>query len=151
MVNKVKNQKSESEVNIKQIEEQMKRAVADYRNLQARVVREKEEFAKYANERLLLAFLPVRDALEQALKQLGEKSGVELILKQFDDTLSQEGVYKIDVKAGSEFDPEIMQAVDSVKTESSKKKGKVVELYRAGFKYKERILRPVEVRVYIYK
>jgi len=144
----VEDQVKQAENRVKQAEDQMKRAVADYRNLQARVIREKEDFAKYANERLFLTFLPVRDALVRALKQLGETSGVELILKQFDDTLSQEGVIGIDIKSGAKFDPEIMEAIDSVKAESSKKVDVVVEVLRAGFKYKEHVLRPAEVRVY---
>lgn len=147
MVKKTKSQKH-TETDIKQIEDQMKRAVADYRNLQARVMREKEDFAKYANSKLITAFLPVRDALVRAGDHLEETSGVELILKQFDDTLSQEGVSKIELEAGSKFDPEIMEAIDGVKAESSKQEGLVAEVCREGFLYKEKVLRPAEVRVY---
>jgi len=152
MVKKIKYNKEDQvklvENRVKLAEDQMKRAVADYRNLQARVIREKEDFAKYANSKLITAFLPVRDALVRAIDHLEETSGVQLILKQFDDTLSQEGVSKIELEAGSKFDPEMMEAIDGIKAESGKKIGVVAEVLRAGFKYKERVLRPAEVRVY---
>ena len=47
-----------------------KRAQADYQNLKKETERERAEFMKYANERLLHDLLPMIDQLSLALKHL---------------------------------------------------------------------------------
>ena len=50
------------------------RALADYQNLAKQTARERQEFAKYANEQLILEFIPVYDNLKTSLKHADEKA-----------------------------------------------------------------------------
>ena len=53
---------------IAELEGQLLRAVADYRNLEKRFEDEKKEFVKYANRELLLRLIPAFDTLFLAEK-----------------------------------------------------------------------------------
>lgn len=132
----------------KELEDNWKRAVADYQNLKKRVEKEKEEFVKYANQRLLANLLPLYDALEKAAEHAGENNGATLIVKQLDGILVNEGVEKIEVDKGEKFDPETMEAVETEETKDEGRKDRVINVYRVGYKYRDRILRPAEVKVY---
>lgn len=134
----------ELETKIKELEENWKRAVADYQNLRKRLEKEKEEFVKYANQRLLKSLLSVWDGLDKASSQLKADAGIELILKQLGEILESEGIEKVEVRKGDKFDPATMEAIETVKRG---KKDTVVEVLREGFRYKERLLRPTEVKV----
>jgi molecular chaperone GrpE (heat shock protein) len=50
---------------------------------------------------------------------------------------------KVDVSVGDEFDPKIMDAVDSGQGE----KNKVLEIIRAGYLFKGKLVRPASVKV----
>lgn len=124
-----------------QLENQLKRSLADYQNLQKRVQEEKVNWIKMANKDLLLKMLPVLDTLMLAHKHLADK-GLELSINQFLQILKDEGVTKIET-VGQEFDPNTMEATGTTEGED----GKVVEEVRAGFIYYEAVLRPAQVIV----
>ncbi len=126
---------------IKDLEEKWKRALADYRNLEKRVKREKEDFVKFASARLIDKLLSVLDSLEKAVEHLNDK-GLKLVLDQFRAILKSEGVEEIKVK-GEQFDPETMDATEIVKG----KKDIVAEVTLKGYKLNNKILRPAKVKV----
>lgn len=149
MVKKVKSDEeiARLEKKIEEIENRWKRAAADYQNLKKRGEKERQEFTKYANIRLLNYLLPIYDALENAVEYSRENDGIELILNKFADLLKSEKVEKIEVEKGEKFDPEIMEAI---KTKQDKSKTNTVgKVLRSGFIFKDKLLRPVEVEVYI--
>ena len=125
----------------KDLEEKWKRALADYHNLEKRVEKEKEEFAQFANARLIDKLLNVLDDLERAVDHLGDK-GLKLILDQFKAVLASEGLSEIKAE-GEKFDPETMDAVKMVKG----KKDRVVEVILKGYKLNHKVLRPAKVKV----
>lgn len=125
----------------KELEENYLRALADYQNLSKRVEREKETFVKFANAVLILKMLPVLDNLERASEHLKDQ-GIELVLKQFKESLSSEGVTEITAH-GQEFNPELHEAVEKVKGEE----GRVVEVLEKGYKLGEKVIRPAKVKV----
>jgi len=131
----------------KQIDEltnNWKRALADYQNLEKRVMAEKQEFGNYANRELILKLLPVLDTLEKLETHL-KNEGLTLVLRQFRDILTKEGLEKIEV-LGKDFDPEEMECVDVVEGDEGRE-GKVVEETRPGYKFKGKILRVAQVVV----
>ena len=67
------------------------------------------------------------------------KKGVELVLKQFKDTLSSKGVEEIRA-LGETFDPELHEAVSSVQDDSKGEK-EIVQEYRKGYKIGTRVIR----------
>ena len=131
----------------KDFEEKYKRARADYVNLERRIKHQQEEFLQFANSVLILKLLPILDDLGKAVKNSGN-DGLKLVLKNFQEVLKSEGVEEIEVKVGGNFDPHIMECVITENTEDTEStEAKVSEVIRKGYKMKEKILRPVQVRV----
>lgn len=129
---------------------QLARALADYDNLRKRVEREREEFGKLANLRLVARFLPVFDMLEGAQKHLAD-SGLAITIERFVKVLKDEGFEKIEVAPGDEFDEEFHEAVEVVDKKSKGKKGegKISEVILTGWKLIDGpIIRPAKVKVF---
>lgn len=123
------------------VENQLKRAVADYRNLEKRMQEEKRENAKYANLDLLSKMIPAFDTLFLAAKYTNDE-GVKLTAKNLISILKEVGVEKIKSE-GEDFNPQLMEAIDVVDGEENK----VVEEVRPGFTLYGKLLRPVHVKV----
>lgn len=128
-------------VDHKELEEKYLRALADYQNLEKRVGREKETFVKFANAVLILKMLPVLDNLERAAEHLKDQ-GTELVMRQFKEALSSEGVTEIEAE-GQPFNPELHEAVEKIAGEE----GKVLAVVERGYKLGEKVIRPAKVRV----
>jgi len=129
------------EVEVKELTEKWKRALADYQNLEKRIDQEKKEFVNFASAALLDKLLPVLDSLEECHKHLKDR-GLVLILDQLKKVLESEGLKEIKVK-DEEFDPREMDAVEMVKGE----KNKVIEVVLKGYQLNDKILRPAKVKV----
>src|SRR5581483_1809746 len=123
------------------LEEKYLRALADYQNLEKRVAREKESFVKFSNAILILKMLPVLDNLERANEHLKDQ-GIELVIKQFKDALSSEGVTEIEAE-GQQFNPEHHEAVEKVQGEE----GKVVKVTERGYKMGDKVIRQAKVTI----
>lgn len=144
MVKKVEKKRKKDkklEAKIKDLTNKWKRGLADYRNLEKRVIKEKEDFRKFASAALLEKLLPVLDSLENCEKHLKDK-GLTLILEQFKKVLESEGLEEIKAE-GEGFNPEFMEAIEMVKGE----KNKVVEVVLKGYKLNKKVLRPAKVKV----
>ena len=128
-------------------EERYKRARADYVNLERRIKGQQEGFLQFANSVLILKLLPILDDLEKAAQKI-EDEGLGLILENLQGVLESEGVEEVKVKIGDKFDPEVMEctAADPPKADSEEE-AKVLEVIRKGYRMKEKVLRPVQVRV----
>ncbi len=138
----------ELEQRLSDLENQLKRAVADYRNLEQRVAQGRSELTNYVGAELIKRMLPVLDHLEQALMGIGEEEkksgwakGVELAVKEFQDILHREGLDQI--VADGQFDPSIHEAVDTRAGEDNK----ILEVARKGYKLNEKVVRPAQVVV----
>ncbi len=135
---------SESEdlrVKLVEFDNNYKRALADYQNLQKRVSEERRDLILAANKDLLLRILSVLDTLVLANHHDGSE-GLKVAIKQFLDVLKAEGVTQIET-AGKEFDPHLMEAVAI----DSGEENKVLEEMRSGFVLNEKVLRPAQVKV----
>lgn len=135
-----------------QAEEKHIRLYAEFENYKKRTSRENEEFKKYANESLLRELLGVLDNLDRAISHARDSEkgetlleGVEMTHKQFVDTLEKFGVTPIPA-AGEVFNPAVHQAVSQVETKDVAD-GVIAEVFREGFFFKERVLRPAMVVV----
>lgn len=124
-------------------EEKYKRARADYINLERRVRHQQEEFLSFANSVLITKLLPILDDLEKAVAG-SRDSGLKLVLKNLQKVLESEGVEEIEVNLGDKFDPHLMECTVA---EGDGEEIKVSEILRKGYKVKERVLRPAQVRV----
>src|SRR5579863_6806440 len=126
---------------VEEFQNNYKRALADYQNLQKRVQEEKSEWIRSGNKELILRILPVLDTLILAQQHVKDQ-GLEVSVQQFLDILRSEGVTKIET-VGHEFDPQLMECV----TTEEGDKNKVLREIRAGFMQYERVLRPAQVTV----
>ena len=142
-----KNQKNQDEdsqkqnLEFKNLENQLKRALADYQNLEKRIAGERQEWIKSSNKDLLLRLLPGLDSLLLAEKHTQDE-GVKISIKHFLETFEQVGVKKIET-VGQSFNPEFMEAVGTVEGEENK----VIEEVRTGYTLFDIILRPAQVIV----
>ncbi len=136
-----KNEKKIQDSELENLENQLKRALADYQNLEKRIASEKSEWIKISNKDLLLRLLPGLDSLLLAQKHTQDE-GVKVSIKHFLDVLELEGVKKIET-IGKDFDPKIMEAVSTKQGED----GKVLEELRAGYTIYDSVLRPAQVIV----
>jgi molecular chaperone GrpE len=118
-----------------------KRALADYKNLVERTNKEKKDFYEFANANLLTSLMPVYDSLEM-LAKFNQDQGLQLTVKQFKQILSEEGLKEIET-LGKDYDVNEMEAVEMVEGEN----GKVIEELSKGFYFKGKLLRPARVKV----
>jgi molecular chaperone GrpE len=129
--------------------DRLARLQAEFDNARKRAVREQQDFREFAAADVIKNFLPTLDNFERALKANADstefRNGIELIYRQFQDTLQKIGVQPI-VAVGQPFDPRVHEAVEMVDTYEVPDHHVVDELQR-GYKYKERLLRPAMVRV----
>ena len=72
--------------------------------------------------------------------------GFEMINNNFKQILSDEGVKRISVKCGDEFDPKYHEAFDTEWNEEYKENVILTEL-KGGYTYKDRVLRPTLVKI----
>jgi molecular chaperone GrpE len=132
------------------------RTYADFENYRKRMQRDLADFRKYANEQLALELLSVVDHLGLALKHASESSeagennsglrqGVELVYKQFRDTLEKFGVKPFNAE-GELFDPAKHDAMTQVSTAEAPE-NTVVEVFQEGYRYYDKILRHAKVGV----
>jgi len=143
MAKKIKKQEEIEELEKQKIEleEHLKRALADYQNLERRIALEKEDLVKSANRGLILRLLPALDALILA-QQHTKDEGVSLSIKKFLDILEKEGVKRIET-IGKKFDPKFMECVQTAEGEE----GIVIEEIKQGYTLGEKVLRAAQVIV----
>jgi len=147
MVSKIKmSKKNEKKVEqesteFANLENQLKRALADYQNLEKRIANEKSSWILASNRNLLLKLLPGLDSLLLAEKHTQDE-GVKLSIKHFLDILENEGVKKIET-VGKDFNPNLMEAITTQEGED----GKVLEEVRSGYMLFDSVLRPAQVIV----
>ena len=128
---------------IEELENQVKRTLADYRNLENRIQSERGEWILKANRTLLLNLLPVLDTLMFADKHSqGKDENISLSVKQFLEILEKEGVVRIET-LGKDFDPNLMEGIATAEGQE----GKVISESRAGYMLYEKVLRPAQVTV----
>jgi molecular chaperone GrpE len=136
---------------IAELNARLARAHADYENFRRRSTKEREEFATYANQRLILSLLPVLDNLERALSTPttdGDeklRQGLEMTARSFREALAKEGATPI-VAVGQPFDPKLHEAVMTVESDEHED-GTVILEFQKGFRLGERVVRPSMVQV----
>ena len=124
---------------------------AEFDNYRKRVEKEREEFAKYATERLVRQLLDAYENLERALENgaKGDKEallkGVEMTFQQLKDVLEKEGLKPIKA-LGARFDPFLHEAVLQEEREDCDE-GTVLEEYQRGYTLNKRVLRYSKVKV----
>ena len=106
---------------LEDITDRYKRVLAEFENSKKRNQKERENLYNSILSDIIEMILPILDNLENAAKVETKdeeyKKGIELVLKQFQDTLKSKGVEEIKA-LGETFDPELHEAVSSVQDHS---------------------------------
>ena len=132
--------------------DQLQRLAAEFENAKKRMEREKQDYAKWAAERLILALLPIIDSFDAALQSLkhhDEKdpvvTGVRLINRQLHELLACEGVERLQ-SLGRPFDPERHEVIQQVESHDQPEHT-VLEEIQAGYVLRGRLIRPALVKI----
>ena len=124
-------------------EDRLKRLMAEFDNFKKRSSKEREGLYNSLISDIVTSLLPVIDNLEKAVSAKTEdeayKQGVELVLKQFKEVLTANGVQEIEA-VGTPFDPEVHEAVGMVTDETQGEKI-IKEEYRKGYKIGSKVIR----------
>jgi molecular chaperone GrpE len=131
------------------LKQQLLRKRADFENYRRRTERDRQAAWNDACVDVFRALVPTLDNLERALSAEGDLSslreGVQLILRELLSLLEARGVSSDD-PTGRAFDPERHQAL-SQEAVPGAAPGSVVETFRKGYLFKDRLLRPALVKV----
>ena len=138
---KKKSDSKNLENQVAELSDNLKRALADYQNLERRVLNERSDLIKYANQELLKKLLPSFDNLYLAEKYIKDE-GIKLTVQKLTESLEEVGVKRISVE-NNRFDPNSMECIEVVEGE----KDMVVEEVMPGFMLFDKVIRPAQVKV----
>lgn len=148
---KKKKEKDKSKEKIEELEDKVKRQLAEFENFRNRSEKEKAQMFDMGAKNVLEKILPVVDNFERGLMTVpadGEKAfadGMQMIYKQLMTELEAIGVKPIEA-VGQEFDPNFHNAVMQVESEEYET-GIVAQELMKGYTYKDIVLRHSMVAV----
>jgi molecular chaperone GrpE len=124
-------------------EDRIKRLMAEFENFKKRSDKERNGMYSSVLGDIMTSILPIMDNLEKAAqtetKDEQYKSGIEMVVKQFQDVLTANGVKEIET-VGKTFDPSLHEAVSSVVDENLGSKV-IKEEYRKGYMIGDKVIR----------
>ena len=134
-----------------------KRAQADYLNLKKESERERVEFAKYANARLLEELLPTLDQFSLAMRHVPDASkladderktwekwliGLQAVQSLWEQAAKAQGLERI--TADGAFDPLLHEAVGEEAADGAEA-GSILRVTQDGWKLHGKVIRPAKV------
>ena len=132
-----------------EVKTQMERETAEMRQ---RLMKTLEDRAKQGQFNFLTTLLPVLDNLNLAISASERDASFEHLLdgvkgtaRSFEQALMSVGIEPV-VSTGTDFNPELHEAVDMVETDPETD-GKITAEYSRGYKFGDRLLRPARVQV----
>lgn len=136
---------------INELENGLKRTLADFDNYRKRTAQEKESFYKFATEKLISNLLPAVDNFERAIQSAEQnqdvtslKTGIEMVYKQLYGELGKAGLEVLETQ-GQKFDPNLHDAV--MQKPSDAPEGTILETYQKGYKLGDKVIRHAMVVV----
>ena len=120
----------------------LQRTRADFENFRRQNDIQREQDRNYAKLDTVKKILPLIDDFERAIQ--AQPKALAPLLKNFEKTLKSIGLQKIDSAIGTEFNPDLHEAI-SVDGDGDKET--IAETLRAGYYYGDEVLRTAMVRV----
>lgn len=146
------NKKDPKDVQIEELQDRLKRQMAEFDNFRKRTEKEKSAMYEIGAKDIIEKILPVVDNFERGLAAMPEDAkgtpfaeGVEKIYKQFVKTLEDAGVETIEA-LGQQFDPNLHNAVMHIDDEQYGENEVSQELLK-GYKYRGSVVRHSMVQV----
>ncbi len=152
-ISKLESEKKKLEEDYKNLKNEYLKAYAELENTKKRLKDEAIKDRKYASQKVVGELINPVDMLQMIVNMPAPSPevqnyvvGFQMITNQLVDILKAEGLAPIVANAGDEFDPRVMQVVDTA-YEEYKKENTVLAIKQAGYMYKDRVLRPAMVLV----
>ena len=129
------------------------RARADLENYRRRALQDVERAREAGLDSAILPVLTVFDDLSRALAVADEEDpgkilpGVQSVLTALERNLDTLGIQRLG-EVGDPFDPDLHEALTAVPTDDEERKGTIAEVFQAGFKRGDRLVRPARVLVF---
>ena len=120
----------------------LQRTRADFENFRRQNDIQREQDRNYAKLDTVKKILPLIDDFERAIQ--AQPKALSPLSKNFEKTLKSIGLQKIDSAIGTEFNPDLHEAI-SVDGDGDKET--IAETLRAGYYYDDEVLRTAMVRV----
>ena len=131
------------------------RAYADTKNLRNNLERDFRDAMRYRSEGFIEELLPILDSFHMALSNEPDDptlrnylTGFQYVYRNLVSVLENEGVKELVPEVGKKFDPNTMDAVDTVESD---KENIILKVYGNGYKLHDRIIRPAKVQVSVLK
>jgi molecular chaperone GrpE len=152
-------QKDEQQAQLKKLQDELAEAkdkyvrlYAEFDNHRRRTSKEKIEMISSANEQLLKSLLPVVDDFDRAEKTFKDKNDKEaegffLIHNKFKKIFEQAGVKLMETGNGSEFNPDLHEAITQIPAPTEELKGKIVDTVEKGYLLNDKVIRFAKVVV----
>ena len=127
------------------------RLYAEFENYKKRTLKEKMEFAQYANTEMMISMLAVLDDFERAIKEIAKNGneadlkGIELIYQKFKNKLIEKGLKPLEVNAGDDFNVDFHEAITQIPAPTEELKGKIVDVIETGYLLHDRVIRFAKV------
>jgi molecular chaperone GrpE len=138
----------EADPALQEMEDRLKRALADLDNYRKRSAREVDRRVLESRERLLREWLEAVDSIDRAVQMDPDgaaSGGLRAVLEQMESILARQGVTRTG-ETGEQFDPERHEAIGVRETEDAPDRS-VVDVARSGYALGDRVLRPAQVVV----
>ena len=146
-----KNKKDPRDEKIADLEDRVKRQMAEFENFRKRTDKEKSQMFDMGAKNVIEKILPVIDNFERGLENVPADAdeafanGMKMIYKQMTDELDKLGVKPIEA-VGQPFDPNIHNAVMQVESDEYES-GTVAQELQKGYMYRDTLVRPSMVSV----
>jgi len=129
------------------------RLAAEFDNYKRRTSRERLELIQTAGKEIVESMLDVIDDSERAAKNLDSsddvaqiKSGVMLVFNKLKSTMQAKGL-KVMEAQGTDFDPELHEAITEVPAGNDAMVGKVIDVIVPGYYLNDKLIRHAKVVV----
>jgi molecular chaperone GrpE len=119
---------------------------AEFDNYRKRMMKEKADIIALASRDTLAAIIPVLDDFDRASKNEQFTEGVNLIWQKMLSTVKSKGLSEMDSPQGTDFDPDMHEAITEVPM-GDDMKGKVVDTVEKGYLLNDKIIRFAKVVV----
>ncbi len=141
------------EKKVSEYEDLLRRRQAEFENYKKRTIKERDDFQKTANQRIIQELLPIVDNFEKAIdssKEQGKKEtlfdGIVLIEKQLKKLLENYNVKEI-MSVGREFDPNYHEALQIDESAKGYKVDTVISEWQKGYLLGNKVIRHSRVVV----
>lgn len=130
---------------IAELTNDLQRTRADFENYRKQIEMQKSQAAMIAKFAVVNKFLPLIDNFERAIQSYPEQ--LTPLAKSFEKSLKEVGLQRIDSEPGTEFNPDLHEAVMMEEGDGDTDVEAITETLRPGYTYEGSVVRTAMVKV----